>query len=78
MVATMSMAGLTAVPAAITSAHAVHNHVKQTSKLKVQHIYLTVIPGMKLDLVGKLHDAFSPANFTLVQGVPANITITIA
>ena len=78
VVATLSMTGLTIVPAAVTSAHSVHHakHVKRvTTKMKEQHIYLTVTPGMKLGPDGKLHDAFSPANFTLVEGVPAKITI---
>jgi len=81
VVATLSMTGLTVIPAAVTSAHVV-NHVKHvkhvkrvTTKMKEQHIYLTVTPGMKLGPDGKLHDAFSPANFTLVEGVPAKITI---
>lgn len=75
VVATVSMLTLTVAPTAITSAHAVHHVAKHASKMKVQHIYLTVTPGMKLGPDGKLHDAFSPANFTLVQGVPAEVTI---
>ena len=75
IVATLSMTGLTVVPAAVTSAHSVHHVRRAATKMTVQHIYLTVTPGMKLGPDGKLHDAFSPANFTLVEGVPAKITI---
>ncbi len=75
IVATLSMTGLTVVPAALTSAHSVHHTNRVSTKMKEQHIYLTVTPGMKLGPDGKLHDAFSPANFTLVEGVPAKITI---
>lgn len=49
--------------------------VTQVSTLKQEHIYLTVLPGGKLGPDGKKHDAFSPSDFTLVQGVPVTITI---
>lgn len=41
-----------------------------------QNIYLRVLPGGKLGPDGKKHDAFSPSNFTITQGVPVTITIT--
>lgn len=57
------------------------NQTTQTSTtpasttLTKQHIYLTVLPGGKLGPDGKKHDAFSPSDFTMVQGVPVTITI---
>ncbi|QQE78318.1 hypothetical protein [Alicyclobacillus sp. SO9] len=45
------------------------------SSMNHQYIYLTVRPGGKLGPDGKDHDAFSPANFTLVEGVPTTVTI---
>ncbi|WDL98802.1 hypothetical protein [Alicyclobacillus sp. ALC3] len=40
-----------------------------------QHVHLTILPGMKLGPDGKKHDAFSPANFTLMRGVQTEIII---
>lgn len=45
------------------------------SALTKQNIYLTVLPGGKLGPDGKMHDAFSPSDFTIVKGVPVTITI---
>ena len=43
--------------------------------LKAQEIDLTVLPGAHLGPDGKKHDTFSPADFTVVQGVPVKLTV---
>lgn len=75
VVAILSKTGFIVVPTAITSAHSTHRVQCTATKLKEQHIYLTVTLGMKLGADGKLRDAFSLANFALVEGVAAKITI---
>ena len=47
----------------------------QVSTSETQQVFLTVLPGMKLGPDGKLHDAFSPADFTVTQGRPVSVTV---
>lgn len=47
----------------------------QQTALKQQEIDLTVLPGAHLGPDGKLHDTFSPADFSVVQGVPVKLTV---
>ena len=43
--------------------------------LKMQHISLTILPGARLGPDGKLHDTFTTPDFTVVQGVPVQLSI---
>lgn len=43
--------------------------------LSQQDISLTILPGGKKGSDGKMHDTYSPANITVVQGVPVKLTI---
>ncbi len=44
-------------------------------KLQQQNIALTVLPGGRLGSDGKMHDTFTTPNFTVVQGVPVNLSV---
>jgi plastocyanin len=79
LLSTLSMAALGAFASnGVPAAHAaqVHQTAKHTAaQLKLQHIYLTIMPGTQLGPDKKLHDTYSPADFTVVQGVPVQVTI---
>jgi plastocyanin len=47
----------------------------KTIALKSQEIDLTVFPGSRFGSDGKMHDTFSPGNFTVVAGVPVTLTV---
>jgi hypothetical protein len=52
------------------------NVVKVSDATPVQHtIYLSVTPGIKPAVDGKLHDAFSVTNFTVRVGQPLKLVI---
>lgn len=42
---------------------------------EAQKVSLTVVGSLKLGPDGKLHDAFSPADFTVTQGRPVDVTV---
>ncbi|UOF92091.1 hypothetical protein LSG31_07770 [Fodinisporobacter ferrooxydans] len=42
---------------------------------KVQHVSMVINAGYKLGPDGKLHDAFTPGNFTVNSGEPVELTI---
>jgi hypothetical protein len=42
---------------------------------EAQQVSLTVVGGIKLAPDGKLHDAFSPADFTVTQNRPVQVTV---
>ncbi|AFM39939.1 hypothetical protein Desaci_0891 [Desulfosporosinus acidiphilus SJ4] len=59
-----------AAPAATTQAPA------QTPQItKVDDQVMTVVPDLKLGSDGKIHDSFSPADLTIMQGVPTKVTV---
>lgn len=43
--------------------------------LKHQNLTLTILPGSRLGPDGKMHDTYSPADETIVAGVPTTISI---
>ncbi|HEX3015958.1 MAG TPA: cupredoxin domain-containing protein [Desulfobacteria bacterium] len=48
----------------------------QTSQPAHQaNVAMTILPGTKLGPDGKKHDIFSPADITVVQGVPTTVTV---
>lgn len=48
----------------------------QTAKVtKADDQFMTIQPGLKLGSDGKLHDSFSPADLTIMQGVPTKVTV---
>jgi plastocyanin len=47
----------------------------QSVALKSQEVDLTVLPSAHLGSDGKKHDTFSPANFTVVEGVPVKLNV---
>lgn len=48
----------------------------QTAKVtKADDQYMTIKPGSHLGSDGKLHDSFSPADLTIMQGVPTKVTV---
>jgi len=52
------------------------NVVKVSGATPIQHtIYLSVAPGVKPAVDGKLHDAFSVTNFTVRAGQPLKLVI---
>ena len=80
LLSTLSMAALGAFSSnGVPAAHAaqVHPTVKHAAAhtVKLQHIYLTILPGARLGPDGKMHDTYSPADFSVVQGVPVQVTI---
>ena len=80
LLATLSMAALgTFSGNAVPAAHAaqVHHTAKPAAAhtLKLQHIYLTILPGSHLGPDKIMHDSFSPADFSVVQGVPVQVTV---
>ena len=46
-----------------------------TDQAGVQRVSLTVVGDLKLGSDGKLHDAFSPADFTVAAGRPVEVTV---
>ena len=79
LLSTLSMAALGAFTSnGVPAAHAaqVHQTAKHTAaQLKLQHIYLTIMPASHLGPDKIMHDSFSPADFTVVQGVPVQVTV---
>ncbi len=78
VMSTISMAALGAFSVGTLPVQAaqVHHTAKHAApKLKLQHIYLTIMPGSHLGPDGKMHDSYSPTDFTVVQGVPVQVTI---
>lgn len=48
----------------------------QTAKVtKADDQMMTIQPDLKLGSDGKLHDSFSPADLTIMQGVPTKVTV---
>ncbi len=46
-----------------------------STALKHQNLTLTILPGSRLGPDGKMHDTYSPADETIVAGVPTTISI---
>jgi hypothetical protein len=46
-----------------------------SGKGDVQRVSTTVVGGLKLGSDGKLHDAFSPTDFTVAQNRPVELTV---
>ncbi len=72
-----AMGGFVGNAAPAAQAAQVHHIAKHAAAhtLKMQHIYLTILPGEHLGPDGKMHDTYSPADFTVVQGVPVQVTV---
>ena len=67
----LAISGAQAAPA-----RPVVNVVKVSGATPIQHtIYLSVSPGIKPAVDGKLHDAFSVTNFTVRAGQPVKLVI---
>lgn len=80
LLSTLSMAALGAFSSnGVPAAHAtqVHHTAKQAAAhtLKLQHIYLTILPASHLGPDKIMHDSFSPADFSVVQGVPVQVSV---
>ncbi|EJY54429.1 metallophosphoesterase [Alicyclobacillus hesperidum URH17-3-68] len=74
----MGVAGCGTAGPASPNAPAVSNSgstTNTTTKLSMQTVALTVLPGSRLGADGKLHDTVTNPNFTVVKGVPVKLSV---
>lgn len=74
----LTACGTTAPAANTTPSAAPAPQATQTAKVTTPaqaEQSMTIIPGSKKGPDGKMHDAFTPADLTVVQGVPTKVTV---
>ncbi len=61
-------------PAASNNAPAA-TQTAATKATQADEQFMTIMPGLKLGSDGKLHDSYSPADLTVMQGIPTKVTV---
>lgn len=65
----------TSTPTAPTTQPTTATQTAQNTRTKAADLSMTIKPGLKLGSDGKMHDAFSPSDLTVTQGVATKVTV---